>query len=415
MRTAKLDSGTLFLVLIIVLLAGGIVLAVFSFRYDPLEQSLAGDRVINTLFVIENENKPFGTYVLMYYPATRRAAIFDIPGSLGLRLQRISRVDRIDSVYDPRRIAPFQNEIERLLGIEISFSFVITLENLGKITDLIEGVEVFIPSAVDEYQDGYILFPLGISFLDGDKARLFITYELPEESAELVTARRQHFFMRFIRRLGEQNQYLKNPQLAQHFHSLLRSGANQRTRARLFDEFARINTDRVSIQTVRGNVREVSGQPLIIPHWDGDLIREIVRQTLGGLIRAEGAIIDRAFTVEILNGTAVTGLAGRTAELFRGFGYDVVAVGNADRNDYERTLVIDRSGYQEMARAFGELIRCRNIRFDSPESAAEAISDRASPPGQTSLEMDFMIQNFEYRADFTLILGRDFNGRYITE
>ena len=131
------------------------------------------------------------------------------------------------------------------------------------------------------------------------------------------------------------------------------------------------------------------------------MIREIVRQTLGGLVRTEDALVDRVFTVEILNGTATTGLAGRTAELFRGFGYDVISVSNADRNDYDRTLVIDRSGYQEMARAFGELIRCRNIRFDSPD--------------QENPELDLLIQNFEYRSDFTLILGRDFNGRYVAE
>jgi len=401
MRTAKVDSGKLLLGFIVLLLAGGIGLAVFSFRADNVERALTGDRVINTLFVIEKDNKPLNAYVLMYYPATRRAAVFDIPGPVGRLIPSINRVDRIDSVYDPRRITPFQNEIERLLGVEITFSFVITLENLGRITDLLEGVEVFIPAPVNEYHEGFILFPSGITFLDGDKAMTYITYELPEENPELVNARRQHFFTRLIRRLGEQNQHLNNPQVAQLFHSLLRSGVNQRTQTRLFDEFAQINTDRLSIQAVRGNVREVSGQPLVIPHWDGQLIREIVRQTIGGLVRTGDQQVDRVFTVEILNGTSVSGLAGRTAELFRSFGYDVVFLGNADRNDYEQTLLVDRSGYQEMVRAFAELIRCRNIRFDSPE--------QANPE-----EIDITAQNFEYRADFTLILGRDFNGRYVT-
>jgi len=406
MRKAKVDSSALLLILIALLLAIGIVFAVFYLRSDPIEESLAGDRVINTLFVIENGDKspgkPLCSYVLMYYPATKRAAVFDIPGSVGLIIQRINRFDRIDAVYDSRRITPFQNEIEKLLGIEVSFSFIIALENLGRITDLIEGVEVFIPSPVDEYQDGYILFPAGVNFLDGDKARLYITYELPEESSELVNSRRQHFFMRLIKRLGEQNQLLKHPQAAPLFYSLLKTGTNQRTAMRLFDEFAGINTDRVSMQAVRGNTREVSGQPLIIPHWDGNLIKEIVRQTLGGLVRsAENTMGDRVFTVEVLNGTTVNGLAGRTAELFRGFGYDIIDIGNADRNDYEKTLIIDRSGYGEVVKAFGEVIRCKNIRFDSP--------------AQETPEIDLIVQNFEYKSDFTIIIGKDFNGRYVTE
>ncbi|MCL2374061.1 MAG: LytR C-terminal domain-containing protein, partial [Treponema sp.] len=270
------------------------------------------------------------------------------------------------------------------------------------ITDLIRGVEVFIPSRVDEYQDGRILFASGRSFLDGDKARVFVTYELYGENEELATARRHQFFMSFIRRLGEQNQFLKTPQVSRLFHSLIRSGTNQRTRTRLFDEIARMNMDRASIQAVRGIVRDVSGQPLVFPHADGNLIREVVRHTVAGLTRtAEDGIIDRAFTVEILNGTTITGLAGRTAELLEDFGYHVISVGNADRNDHDRTLIIDRSGHHEMARTFGELIRSRNIRFESPYDE--------------NPEADFVVHNAAHRSDFTLILGRDFNGRYVAD
>ena len=405
MSKTSVNASTLLLVLIGLLLAAGIAFVAMFLRSDPIEESLSGDRVINTLFVIEADSyppKPLCSYVLMYYPATKRAAVFDIPGSLGLIIQSINRVDRIDSVYDSRKITPYKNEIETLLGIDISFYMIISLENLGKITDLVEGVDIFIPSPVDEFQDGHILFPSGVSYLDGDKAKMYITYELPEESSELADFRRQRFFMGFIKRLLEQNQFLKQPQAAQIFHSLINTGVNQRTQTRLFDEFAGIDTDRVNIQSVTGNVREVSGQPLIFPHWDGSLIKEIVRQTLGSLVQpAESSHGDRVFTVEVLNGTTTSGLAGRTAELFRSFGYDIISIGNADANDYDKTIIIDRSGFGDMAKSFGEVIRCTNIRFDSPELA--------------NAELDINLQNFEYRSDFTLIIGKDFNGRYVSE
>ena len=409
-KKIKIDSSVLLLALIIILLIGGIVFAVNAFGFDPMERAIAGDRVINTLFVIEKDGMPFSSYVLMFYPATRRAAVFDIPGSIGGLMPRINRVDRIDAVYDPQRVAPFASEIGRLLGIEITFSIVITLENLGRITDLIRGVEVFIPSPVNAYLDGHILFPSGRTFLDGDKAMIYITYELPEESAEIIDARRHQFFMSFIRRLGEQNQYLRHPQVARLFHSMLRSGTNHRTRVRLFDEIARLNIDRASIQTVRGIVREVSGQPLVFPHAEGTLIREVVRHTTAGLMRTtDDVIIDRVFTVEILNGTTITGLAARTEELLRDFGYEVVSIGNADRNDHERTLIIDQSGHHDMARAFGALIRCNNIRFDFPYQVN---------PENDFMSHDFMTHDFMThmpRTDFILILGRDFNGRYVAQ
>ncbi|MCL2092629.1 MAG: LytR C-terminal domain-containing protein [Treponema sp.] len=411
MRKVRFDASPLLLSLIALILIGGVIFVVIFLRSDPFRESLSGNRVINILFVIENSPspagdpeplKPLSTYVLMYHPVTRRAALVDIPGSVGLIIQRINRVDRIDTVYDPRRIGPYVSEIETLLGLEIPFSIVISLENLGRITDLIQGVEVFIPSPVQEYQNGHILFPSGVSVLDGDKAVVFASYELPEENTELVSFRRQRFFIGFIKRLGEQNRYLRNPQVGQLFHSMLRTGMNRRTQERLFDELVNIDMDRISLQTVGGSIREVSGQPLLFPHWDGSLIKEIVRDTTESLMQSlESSRVDRVFTVEVLNGTNVTGLAGRTAELFRGFGYDIMSIGNADRNDYERTLIIDRSGYQDMARIFGDIIHCVNIRFETP--------------GFVQDEIEEAFGGFESRSDFTLIIGRDFNGRFVAQ
>jgi anionic cell wall polymer biosynthesis LytR-Cps2A-Psr (LCP) family protein len=401
MRKTKSNASIFLLVLIAMFLAGGITLAILAFRSDPIGESLSGDQVINTMFVIENQGKALCTYVLMYYPPTRRAAIFDIPGSLGLIIRRINRVDRIDTLYDFQRLSPFQNEVERLLGVDIAYSVILTLENLGKIVDLIEGVDIFIPVPVDFYQDEAVLFPSGVTRLDGDKVRTFITYELPHENSDMGVHRRQRFFLSFLKRLGEKNESLKNPQTGELYQSFLKTNLNTRTRVRLFDAIAHIDTDRVNIQSVSGNLREVSGQILIFPHWDGNLIKDIVRQSLSSMVRQmEGSLDDRVFTVEVLNGTTVSGLAGRTAELLRGFGYDIISIGNADRHDYQRSFIIDRSGQEEIARTFGDIIRCRDVRVDT---SVDVGSD---------LDMD--LRNYEYRADFTLILGKDFNERYVT-
>ncbi|MDR0722709.1 MAG: LCP family protein [Treponema sp.] len=402
MKKAKVDASAFLLGTIVVLLGAGIFITVVALRADPIEGVLTGDRVINTLFVIEGDAKPLGTYVLMYYPVTKRAAIFDIPGELGLILQKINRVDRIDIVYDAEKITAFEQEIERLLSIDISFFLVLNTQNLCKVVDLIEGVELFIPAPVEIYQEsGPILFPSGITRLDGDKATSYVTYELPDEDRELITFRRQRFFLGFLKRLGEKNDILKTPLVAQAYQTMLKTDMNPRIRTRLFDEYAGIDMDRIGIQSVGGNIREVSGQTLLFPYYDGSLIKEIVRQTLGGLTRQiEGTFTERVFTVEVLNGTAINGLAGRTAELLQGFGYDVIAIGNAERT-YEATLIVDRSGNESMVKILGDIIHCKNIQVEAQQN--------------TNLEMEMTMQHIEYRSDFTLIIGSDFNGRYVSD
>jgi len=394
----KIDASRYLLALIISMLTVGIIFMILTFRSNPVEDALTANRVINVLFVIEEEKMPVSTYVLMYYPVTRRAAIFDIPSEIGLLLTKINRVDRIDRVYDPARIGSYENEIEKLLGVEINFSVVITKDNLVSLVDLLEGVEIFIPSVVSyRADDKVILFPSGMTVLDGDKAGVYATYSLPYEERDMEVFRRQRFFLGFLNRQIQMNERLQNPSLAKMYNSFFRTGINQRTLTQLFNEFANIDTSRLNIQSVAGDLREISGQMLIIPLWDGNLIKEVVRQTLGTLTReVEDHLAERILTVEVLNGTARNGFAGRTADILRNFGYDVISIGNADRNNYESTVIINRTGEQSMVNAFADVIRCKNIRNEAVDTD------------------DDTSQNFEYKADITLIIGRNFDGRYVT-
>jgi len=410
LRLLTKDASGLLLAFIIVILSAGILIGVFTLRSNPVDEALSGNRVINILFIIEDEKMPLSTYALMYYPPTRRAAVFDIPGELGLLLTKINRVDRIDRVYDHSRISSYEVEVEKLLGIEINFSIVITKEKLISLVDLLEGVELFIPSPVS-YRDEneLIMFPSGITVLDGDKAGVYITYSLGDEELEMGVFRRQRFFQGLLDRWLRVNDILQNKDAARIYYSFFKTGMNQRTMMRLFDELSHIDTSRFNIQSVGGNLREVSGQTLIIPHWDGSLVKEIVRQTLGTLTReVEGSMNERTPTVEVLNGTAITGLAGRTAEMLRSFGFDVISIGNADRNNYDSTLIIHRSGDDGMLNDFAGVIRCTNIRRELSLQEQAELDDM-----QSFVTGNFSPQSFEYKADFTLIIGRNFNGRYV--
>jgi len=401
LKIFKGDASVLLLALIIILITLGIIFSIFTFRSCPVEDAVAENRLITVLFVIEDDKMPLSTYVLMYYPGTKRTAIFDIPGDLGLLISRINRVDRIDRMYDPLRINNYESEIEKLLGIDINFSIIITKEGLVSIVDMLEGVEIFIPSRVFHWdEDDIILFPSGMTILDGDKAGLYATYSLPHEDTEMEIFRRQRFFLSYLNRQIQMNEYFKNRSAAKTYNSFFRSNMNQHTLMCLFNEFVNIDIDRTSIQSVGGTLREVSGQMLIIPHWDGTLIREIVLQTSGTLTRdVEGHMIDRLLTIEVLNGTSINGLAGRTAEMLRSFGYDVIAISNADRNNYDSTVIVHRSGSDDLVKAFADVIRCTNIIRE-----VNPLDD---------LTDDFMFHNAEYKADITLLLGRNFNGRFV--
>ncbi|MDR0598697.1 MAG: LCP family protein [Treponema sp.] len=398
----KADPSVFLLIAIALLLAGGVIFTLNVLRLDPVEEALAGEDVLNILFVLEGDEKPLASYVVMYSPMNNRAVAISISGDVGLILKTTDRVDRIDSVYDRKNVKPFKSEVEGLLGLSVDYSVVFEKEKLAKIIDVIEGVEIFIPAAVEIYGETAILFPSGNTLLDGDKGIQYLEYEIPEEDQSEVNIRRDRFFQGLLKSLGEKAALFENPAIARYFYPQLKTDMNRLVRNRIFDALSALDMDRLLVQPVAGNYQESSGQRLLFPYYNGVVIKDVVRQAQRSLAqKTQGTLLERIFAVEILNGTNTTGLAARTAELIRGYsGYEVVNVTDADHRNYERTEIIDRTGQEDAANTFAGIINCKNVRFESkiPEDDVAGLD----------------MGNAEYRADFTLIIGRDFNGRVVT-
>lgn len=94
--------------------------------------------------------------------------------------------------------------------------------------------------------------------------------------------------------------------------------------------------------------------------------------------------LERRIKVEVLNGSGEPGVARRVGDLLLARGHDVVAVDNADRFDYERSFVVDRSGL------------------------GSAIAELAAELGFDSVAVD---PDPDLHLDATVIVGRDWRGR----
>jgi hypothetical protein len=97
---------------------------------------------------------------------------------------------------------------------------------------------------------------------------------------------------------------------------------------------------------------------------------------------------NRAISLRILNGTTVNGLAARTRSLYEGYGFDVVSIGNAERQDHTETVVVGHSGDSRVVEQVAEIIRADRTVQRSPAGDAND-------------------------ADVTIILGEDFDGTYV--
>jgi anionic cell wall polymer biosynthesis LytR-Cps2A-Psr (LCP) family protein len=388
-------KGMIFLVLIIAIFLALIVSFYVYLRADSVKDKLKTDPIIKALILIEDGPNVVFTDVFLAYAESGKGALITIPENTGAIYESLGRVDRIDAVFKEKGIDAYRREIEKLLDLELSYTIEIQLQDFERLADLLGGLGVFIPQQVDERgPNGEIwLLPSGAVRLFGSKVTTYMTYSLDTEEEDSVQERRQSMLVALLAALRKNRNIIFQRENFKHFASCFASNLNQKDFAELLELVTRIDYERVTQLEVTGLNQSVDGNVLLYPFRNGDFIKEVARRTVSSIIQASGAAGDRTYVLEIQNGTKVQGLARNTQILLQGAGFEVLNVSNAPSNEYEQTEIVDLIGNRDAAKSLGDFIRCSKIT----EARVAAEGENVETP------------NF----DFILILGRDFDGRYV--
>lgn len=400
MRKIKIrdeQKGLIFIGIIIATIIALSLVFTIALKTNTVEDTLNSEKVIRTLFVVEDEDSSvLFSSVLIFVPSSSKAALVNIPGYTGAIYQSLGRVDRINKVYEEKGINAFRGEVEKMLGLKIPFYAILPLENFIKLSDYLGGMRVFISEPVDctDINGKRWLLPSGAINLDGDKISTYIHYRLEDETESDIQERYQNAMAAFITGLHDKKFTIFNKDNFTNYSECITTNVNSEEEKTLFVAISDIDVESIIKQTITGSVRRVDGQQLLMPDNNGEFIKEAIKQTTNMLTSVDGTLTSRVYVLEIQNGTTVQGLARQTAILFQNASYDVLSPVNADKNDYEETVIIDRIGNMEIAKMVGEFIHCTNIVQESDIQDIEGSGSEAN-------------------VDFTIILGKDFNGRYV--
>lgn len=405
-RASSEQKGVIFLVIILIIMIGVTIYLLASLKTDVVAAQISNDQVLRTLFVVDEEranekgsHNALITCVLVYYPVSKRALVINVPGATGSIWNSIGRVDRLDAVFHDKGIGTYKKEIEALLGISIPFTVSMKIQGFMRLVDLMGGLRVFIPSPVDVTDSAGVryLLPSGAVTLDGDKTMIYLKHELSDDTFSDRQERYQNVEVGFFGSIHEKRSvYFTRKaifgELLKLFHTNLK---HKDDIYNLFALFSELDAETIGRQTITGRLRYVDVGQLLFPLNNGDFIKEAVKQNINMLLTNSGTASARIYVLEIKNGTRTQGLAHNTAILFQNASYDVLATSNAD-SEYEKTVIIDHIGNAEMAKMVGDFIRCTNIEEEEVD-----LTD------VTNLNMSAA------DVDFTIILGKDFDGRYV--
>ncbi len=379
----------IFITLITLILGITIFTVFFALKVNVVEEVLKNDQIIKLLLVIEDAGEPISTTILTYYPVSKRGALVDILGNTGGIYQSLERVDSIDAVYIEKGIDAYRQEIETLVDMTIPFSIEINLQDFSVMSDLFGGLYISVLSPIDDVINGvYYLLPSGQIRIDGDKIVTYLTYDNEDDSDKQLRA--QNAVVAFYKALNENQNEMFSKDVFKFYEQRMRANIGSDDLLNLLQTVSQIDAERLFPQVITGSQRVVDGETLLFPQNDGQLIKEVLKQTVSALIT--DTTFSRVYALEIQNGTTIQGLAGNTASLLRSTGYDVTSVINAEHSDHTETYIIDHIGNEEVSKALGDFIRCSNI-VQEEVGSQEGFRNRL--------------------VDFTIVLGTDFDGRYV--
>jgi anionic cell wall polymer biosynthesis LytR-Cps2A-Psr (LCP) family protein len=392
-ESRKIDYGIFVIVAIVAILVTVGVIIYSQVRTDAITEYRESNDRVAVLFVQETGGEAEFAQIVILDTRTKKLGMFDVPGHLGVVIEELDRIDRIDTLYNQGNVDGYRKAVAETFGIDLPFVISLTQEGMMQLVDLAEGVELFITESFhEEGSEQLVRLPAGRAVLDGAKVVDYAAAELPGETYAERAARAQKLTQALFRTLGERAELLRHEDVLPYVADAVEAGLDRRGVASLVSLYEGVDAQQVVSRRVQGNLRQVDTggetKELLFPHFEGRWLRQTVSQVMDTLAQ-EGEVAQRPSTisVEILNGTTVTGLAQRTKQLYERYGFDVVSFDNADRSNYEHTLIIDRKGDLADAQRAAEIIRASRVQSEPLDSP----------------------------IDVTIILGRDFDGTYVRQ
>ncbi len=392
------QKGFIFIILIIVIILITSLIFSLSLKTNVVKEKMKQNQLIKVLFVIQDDDdSALFTNVMICNLESKKAGLINIPGYTGAIFRSLNRTDRIDMVYNENGISDYKREIENLIGLGIDYTIEITLDNFIMLTDYLGGMRIFISEPIDIISENgeRWLLPSGSVNLDGDKINTYLHYRLEDESGYMIQERYQNVMSALISGIHEKKFIIFNKNNFKKYEPMFKTNLKSEEIELLMQVIADADSETLFKQTITGSLRNVDGQILLTPLNNGENVRNNVRQVVNMLTPSGNVLDSRVYVLEIQNGTTVQGLARNTSILFQNASYDVLSAINADRNDYEETIIIDHLGNAEVAKMIGDFIHCTNIQ----------------EPNFNMEEED----NSRADVDFTIILGKDFNGQYVVK
>lgn len=410
---------------------GGGGAAALEENVDPSKLRGEGDGRVNMLllgrggFGHEGADLTDTILIASIDPIQKEATLLSIPRDLYVqtssggytKLNSVFALAKEQSLYaapasDKKRVERAENAgfkavediVQSKIGIPIHYHAIIDFAGFRKAIDTVGGVDINVAESGTVYEvmrlfgKQYVLsVHTGRQHFDGLRALAYSRSRYTSARGDFDRSERQRMILTALKSKVVSAGTFGNPirisRLMNDFGNHIRANLNRDEVLRLYEIGRGIPNGKITSLGLADPPNNylttdmINGQSVVVPRAGVDNYSEIqnfIRNKLrDGFLRKENA------RVMILNGTSIPGLASRTAENLRSFGYTVAGVSDAPTQTYAKTILVDlRSGSKKYTRRYLE------NRLDV--KALTRLPDTKIRPGS---------------ADFVIILGQNEQAR----
>jgi len=340
--------------------------------------------------------------LMMVDPATRRAGMISLPRDLWVEIPDYNMYDRINTAHfrgDADNYpggggsALAMKTVQNFLGLQVDYYVEINFYAFLKGVDLLGCVPVRVDEAIDDPTypaiDGYGFDPFHIDpgnyCMNADTLLKYARTRATFGSDFDRAARQQQVIYAIRDHVLDSGQFPELLARAPEIYTTVQDGLSTDLTLQQMVALTRLGSEipRESIcsKVLNGDyIDSLQTLPdtseVLIP--DLNKTHELVLDVYNGAgscaaggedLQARAA--DEQATVNLLNGTRQEGLATDTGDSLAALGINIIAVGNADRFDYEQTVIYNYKSNPYTARYLAQLLHVpESAIVESPDAAA---------------------------------------------
>lgn len=341
----------------------------------------------------EGSNLTDTIIVASYKPSTKEVSMMSIPRDLivpipGHGWRKINNLYSLAEYNDPGTGGDYAKQIiSQIFEVQIPYYVRIDFEGFVELVDLVGGIDVEVPRTLSDYQypiPGREEYPedqryehlyveAGMQHFDGDLALKYVRsrHGQGEEGSDFARAARQQLVIKALMDKVFSLNTLLRPTKIKKIENNIQDNIDTNLSFDELTAFARLAADYLgdSKPVINRVLSDAQDGPLQAANYNGAFVLEPKVEDFSELkfIAANMFNPEQVYerpteetglphvvlqnpvpakekaTIEIQNGTFVSGLARATEEKLTGLGYDVVSISNAPNQDSSNTVIYDFS------------------------------------------------------------------------